>query len=104
MLKQLRFAAVPLIVGAIIALTTASVWAFSQQTVQPNGNYNFNYGDPDDKTKFNDSTNKSDSNSPGFHFSIQSGQTGPFGFHSFGGSSNPTPPAPDYSRPLGNGD
>src|ERR1700733_3886093 len=102
MVKQLRFAAVPLIAGAIIALTTASVWAFSQQTLGPNGNYNFNYGDPDDKAKLDESKNKSDSNSPGFHFSIQSGQQGPSGFHSFGGSGNPT--TPDYySRPLGNG-
>ena len=99
MFKQLRFAAVSLITGAIIALTTASVWAFSQQTVGPSGNYNFNYGDPDDKAKLGESANKSDSNSPGFHFSIERGQTGPFGFHSFGDSNNAT--APDYySRTL----
>lgn len=102
MFKQLRFAAVPLIAGAIIVLTTASVWAFSQQTLGPNGNYNFNYGDPDDKAKLGESTNKSDSNSSGFHFYIERGQPGPFGFHSFGGSSNETPPD-YYSRPLGNG-
>jgi hypothetical protein len=41
MFKRLRFAAVPLITGAIIVLTTASVWAFSQQTLVPIGNYNF---------------------------------------------------------------
>ena len=102
MLKQLRFAAVPLIAGVIIALTTATVWAFSQQTLAPNGNYNFNYGDPDDKAKLNESTHTSDPNSPGFHFSIEHGQTGPFGFRSFGGSNDAPPP--DYSRPLGNGD
>jgi len=102
MFKQLRFATVPLIAGAIIVLTTASVWAFSQQTLGPNGNYNFNYGDPDDKARLGGSTNKSDSISPRFHFSIERDQTGPFGFHSFGGGSNAT--APDYySRPLGNG-
>jgi hypothetical protein len=78
------FAAVPLIAGATIVLTTASVWAFSQQTLAPSGNYNFNYSGPDDKAKFGESPNKSDSNSPGFHFSIERGQTGPFGFHSFG--------------------
>jgi hypothetical protein len=102
MVKQLRFASVPLLAGAIIALTTPSVWAFSQQTVAPNGNYNFNYGDPDDKAKLNDSTNKSDSNSSGFHFYMGSGQQGPFGFHSSGDSNNATPPD-YYSRPLGNG-
>jgi hypothetical protein len=102
MFKQLRFAAVPLFAGAIIALTTTSVWAFSQQTLGPNGNYNFNYGDPDDKAKLDESKNKSDPNSPGFHFSVESGQSGPSGFRSFGGSSNPTPPD-YYARPLGNG-
>jgi hypothetical protein len=102
MFKQLRFAAVPLIAGAIIVLTTASVWAFSQQTLSPSGNYNFNYSGPDDKAKLGESTNKPDSNSPGFHFSIERGQTGPFGFHSFGDSNNAT--FPDYyPRPLGNG-
>jgi hypothetical protein len=102
MLEQLRFAAVALIAGAIIALTIAPVWAFSLQTVQPNGNYDFNYG-PLDQKKLDDSTNKSDPNSPGFHFSIESvqpGQTGPFGFQGFGGSSNSSPP--EYYRP-GNG-
>jgi hypothetical protein len=102
MFKQLRFAAVPLIAGAIIALATASAWAFSQQTLGAGGNYNFNYGDPDDKAKLGESTDKSDSNSSGFHFSIEGGQAQPFGFRSFGGSSNPTPPD-YYSRPLGNG-
>lgn len=91
-----------MIAGAIIVLTTASVWAFSQQTLVPSGNYNFNYTDPDAKAKLGESTDKSDSNSPGFHFSIERGQTGPFGFHSFGDSDNAR--FPDYyPRPLGNG-
>jgi hypothetical protein len=101
MLKQLRFAAVPLISAATIVLATTSAWAFSQQTVSPNGNYNFNYSDPDNKAKLGESTNKSDSNSPGFHFSIERGQqTGPFGLHSFGDSDK----APDFYTPHGNGD
>jgi hypothetical protein len=100
MFKQLRFATVPLIIGAIIALTTVSVWAFSQQTLGPNGNYNFNYGNPDDKAKLGESTNKSDSNSSGFHFYIERSQPGPFGFRGFGDSSNTAPP--DYfSQPPG---
>ena len=104
MSRQIRFAAVALIAGVIVALTTASVWAFSQQTLQPNGNYNFDYG-PLDNKKFGESanTNKPDPNSPGFHFSIESvqpGQTGPFGFRGLGGSGNTAPP--DYYRP-GNG-
>ena len=99
MLRRLRLVAVLLIAGTIIALTTASGWAFTQQTLTPNGNYDFNYGPLDKSDK---SPNKSDPNSPGLHFSIERGQTGPFGFRSFGGDSNATPP--DYSRPLGNGD
>jgi hypothetical protein len=102
MLKQLRFAAVPLIAGTEIMLTTASVWAFSQQTLAPSGNYNFNYSGPDDKAKLGESTNKSESNNPGFYFSIERGQTGPFGFYNFGDSNNAT--FPDYyARPFGNG-
>ena len=91
-----RLAATPLIAGAIIVLTTAAASAFSQQTVTPNGNYNFDLGD---KTKLDGNTNKSDPNSQGFHFSIQSGQMG--GFHSFGSSGNDRPP--DYWAPLGRG-
>ena len=102
MLNRLRLVAVPFIAGTIVALTTTSVWAFTQQTLLPNGNYDFNYGPSDQKYKSDNSTNKSDPNSPGFHFSIDHGQTSPFGLRGFGGDSNATPP--DYSRPLGNHD
>ena len=102
MFKQFRFAAAPLIAAAMIVITTAVASAFSQQTVTPNGNYNFNYGPLNDKAKLNDSTNTSDPNSPGLHFSVGGGQTSQFGFHSLGGASNATPP--DFSRPLGNGE
>ncbi len=102
MSKQLRFAAAPLIAGGIIVFTSVAASAFSQQTLTPNGNYNFNYGPLDDKTKRNESADKSDPNSPSFHFSIQRGQMGPFGFHSFQDNSKAEPP--DFSRPLGNGD
>ena len=101
MRKLLRLFAVPFIAGTIIGLTTASAWAFTQQILTPNGNYDFNYGPADDKDKSDKSTSKSDPNSSGFHFSVERGQTGPFGYHGFGGDSNA---APDYSRPLGNGD
>jgi hypothetical protein len=102
---RLRFAAIPAIAAAMIAATTASGWAFSQQTLGPgeSGNYNFNYTDPNRQAT--PGTRPSDSNSSGFHFSVQQGQTGPFGFQSgshFGNSGNAT--APDYyARPLGNG-
>ena len=86
--QQLRLVVVPLIAAAIVALMTASVWAFSQQVVTPNGNYNFNYNPLDDKAKSGDSTTKSDSNSSGFHFNVEGGQTGAYGFHNFGEESS----------------
>jgi hypothetical protein len=99
MLRRAWLVAVPFIAGAIIALTTTSVWAWTQQTVTPNGNYDFNYGPLDGKGKSGDSTNKSDPNSPGFHFGIRQDQSGPF--HSFGGNSYAPPPEP-YFRTFGN--
>ena len=102
MSKQFRLAAIPLIAGVAVVITTAAASAFSQQTVGPNGNYEFNYGPLDDKAKLNDSAKTTDPNSPGFHFSVGSGQTDRFGFHNFGDDSKFGPP--DYSRPLGNGD
>ena len=102
MVKRCRFAAVPLIAGAIIVVTTAAASAFSLQTVAPNGNYDFNYGPLDDKAKLNESKPTSDPSSPGLHFSIGSGQTDRLGFHDFDEDSKAAPP--DYSRPLGNGD
>lgn len=100
MLRRSLLVAVLFVAGAIIALTTGPVWAFTQQTVTPNGNYNFNYGALDDKSKSGDSTNKSDPNSPGFHFNVQHGESG--GFRSFGGSDNNSSPSQPYYRTFGN--
>jgi hypothetical protein len=98
---RLRFAAIAIIAAATIASTTASGWAFSQQTLTPpaNGNYNFNYSDPDHPASSGQSTLPSDSNGSGFHFSIEQGQAAPFsgfqsGNHSFG--NNPSPTSPEY--------
>jgi hypothetical protein len=111
MLRYVRlwFATVPVIAAAIIASTTASGWAFTQQMLEPgaNGNYNFNYSDPDHETTTGQSTSPSDSNGPGLHFSIEHGQTGPFsgfqsGNHSLGNGSDPTAPG-YYIQPQGNG-
>jgi hypothetical protein len=99
MLRWPWLVAVAFIAGAIIALSTGSVRAFTQQTLTPNGNYDFNYGPLDDKSKYNDSSNKSDPNSPGFHLDVQHGDS--VGFHSFGGSRNAAPPDP-YFRTFGN--
>jgi hypothetical protein len=97
MLRRFWLVAVPVIAGAVITLTTSSSWAWTQQTVTPNGNYNFDYGPLDDKSKSGDSTNKSDPNSPGFHFGVQQGQSGQF--HSLGGDARPPQP---YFRTFGN--
>jgi hypothetical protein len=105
---RLRYATIPMIAAAAIGLTTASAWAFSQQILTPagDGNYNFNYTDPSHPRPGSQST-PSDPNGSGFHFSVESGQTGPFsGFRSdnhFFDNSDKSP-APDYSRPIGNGD
>jgi hypothetical protein len=101
MFKRRWLVAVPFVAGAIIALTPDSAWAWTQQTVAPNGNYNFNYGPLDDKSKSGNSANKSDPNSPGFHFGVQNGQSS--GFHSSGssGSAN-APPSQPYFRTFGN--
>jgi hypothetical protein len=98
---RLRLAAVPMIAAAIIASTTASGWAFTQQMLTPgngnsNGNYNFNYSDPNHPNA--PSTLPSDSTGSGFQFNIEQGQTGPFsgfqsgGNHSFGSGGDPTSP------------
>ena len=96
---RLRFAAVSIIAAATVVSTTASGWAFTQQMLGPggNGNYNFNYSDPDHPATNGQSTLPSDPNSPGLHFSIEPSQTTPFsgfqsGNHSFGGGSDPTSP------------
>jgi hypothetical protein len=105
---RLRFATIAMIAAAAIGATTVSAWAFSQQMLGPagDGNYNFNYTDPTHPHPDSQST-RSDPNGSGFHFSVESGQTGPFsGFrsdsHLF--DNNGKSMAPDYSRPLGNGD
>lgn len=99
MSRRLWLVAVPFVAGAIIALATVSARAFTQQTLTPNGNYDFNYGPLDDKGKSGDSTNKSDSNSPGFHLNVQHGESE--GFHSFGSDRNTRPPDP-YFHTFGN--
>jgi hypothetical protein len=102
MSKRMRFAVVPLVAGAIVALATASAWAFTQETLYPNGNYNFNFGPLDDKGKSSGFTSKSDdSNGPGWHFNVQGGNQSGSGFRSF--NSNDDKPDVPGSRPIGNG-
>jgi hypothetical protein len=103
----LHWSAALMIAAAMIASTTAPGRALSLQMLGPgeNGNYNFNYSDPDHQATTGQST-RPDPNSPGFHFSIEPGQTGPFsgfqsGNRSFGNSGDPTDPR-YYIQPPGN--
>jgi hypothetical protein len=98
-LMRLRYAAAPIIAAAIIASTTATGWAFTQEMLAPGsaGNYNFNYSDPDHPATNGQSTLPSSSNSPQFQFNIDHGQTAPFsgfqsGNRSFGNGMSPTDP------------
>ena len=105
-LVRLRFAAVDMIAAAIVAATTASGWAFSQLMVSPdaNGNYNFNYTDPNHPAASSQSAHPSESNNLGFHFSIEHGQTAPFGGFQSGNNflGNSAKYRPPELTPLGN--
>ncbi len=101
MSKRMRFVVVPVVAGAMVALATASAWAFTQETLYPNGNYNFNFGPLDGKgTSSGFATKPDDPNSPGWHFNVQGGNQSGSGFRSFGGDDKPEVPG---TRPLGNG-
>jgi hypothetical protein len=99
--ERLRFAAIVTIAGATIVSTTASGWAFTQQTVMPggNGNYDFNYTDPNHPATTGQSALPSDSTGSGFHFTVEPSPTSPFsgsgfqsGNRSFGNGGDPTSP------------
>jgi hypothetical protein len=103
---RLRFAAAAMIAAATIAATTAPSWAFTQQTVNPeaNGNYNFNYTDPN-HPNFSSQSSPSDPSTSGFHLNIEQNPSGPFGFQggnrfNNGGSNNVTSPN-YYIQPSG---
>jgi hypothetical protein len=99
---QLRLA-VGLFVAGILALTTVCAWAFSQQTVSPNGG-NYDFGDPDKHLTDPDNHNSGQdsrpfgSNGPVVQFGIQQGPIGSFGR---GNGYNGTPDP--YYQPLKNG-
>jgi hypothetical protein len=102
----LQWFAAAMLAAAMIASTTAPGWAFTQEMLAPggSGNYNFNYSDPDHQATTSQST-RSDPNSPGLHFNIEQGQTGPFGFQSGNrsfGNGDPTNPG-YYIQPRGDG-
>src|SRR6202050_940152 len=67
-----RFVVASMIAAAIIASTTGSGWAFTQQMLSTgeNGNYNFNYSDPDHQATTSQSTSPFNSNSPGLQLKI----------------------------------
>ncbi len=105
-LMQLRFAAVVLIAAAVVSLTAASAWAFSQENVQPGGAGNATFADPDDQfTNSGQGVHPFGANGPTLQFGIHQGPETPFGrFEGNGYNVSPSDPLPDpYYRPLNNG-
>lgn len=101
-LIQLRFAVVALFAAAVVSLTAASAWAFTQDTIRPGGNGNSTFADPDNQvTNPGQGAQPFGQNGPTVQFGIQQAPTTPFGFFQ-GNGANPSPPD-YYSRPLGNG-
>jgi len=103
MLGLLRLA-VGMFAAGILSLTVTSAWAFSQETVSPGGDGNYNFGDPDKSLTDPDNNNSSQgarpfgSNGPTVQFGVQQGPSTTFGRGS-GYTSTPDP----YFRPLTNG-
>jgi hypothetical protein len=103
-LIQLRLA-VGLCAAGILALTVASAWAFSQETVSPGGGGNYNFGDPDKQVADPDNNNSGQgarpfgSNGPTVQFGVQQGPVTTFGRSNGYNTSTPDP----YYRSLLNG-
>jgi hypothetical protein len=96
-----------LFAAAVLLFTTASAWAFSQQSVGPGGDGNSTFTDPDEQltgpeqlTDSLKSVRPFDSNGPAMQFGVQQQGT----LIPFGGGNGYTTSAPDaYYRPLRNG-
>jgi hypothetical protein len=105
-MMQLRFAAGALITAAAVALAAGSAWAFSQENLQPSGNGNATFADPDDQfTNSGQGAHLFGPNGPVVQFGVQQGPLSPFGGLQGNGYNTSSPDAPPdpYSRPLGNG-
>jgi hypothetical protein len=99
---QIRLAVIGLFAVAVVSLTAASVWAFSQQNLGSGGGGNSTFADPDEQVNnFGQAARPFGSNGPVVQFGARQGQLTPFGRFQSNGFNSP-PPDP-YSRPLGNG-
>jgi hypothetical protein len=98
---RLQFAAVALVAAAMVSLSVASAWAFSQQTVLPSGSSNSTFSDPDNQFTTGQGAHPLGQNGPVVQFGIQQGPSAAFG--RFQGNSNNSSPPDPYSHPLGNG-
>ena len=94
-------AAVALFAAGVFLLTGASAWAFSRETVSPDGG-NYSFGDPDKKPATSDSNSSSQgtrpfgSSGPVVQFGVQQGSS------SFGPSNRYDTPDPYYRSLKGN--
>jgi len=97
--------AVGVVAAGILALTVASAWAFSQQTVLPGDGGNYNFGDPNKQIADPDDQNSGQgtrpfgSNGPTLQFGVQQGSGVTFGRSNGYNTSTPDP----YFRSLTNG-
>ena len=95
--------AVGLFAAGMLSFSSAPAWAFSRETVSPDGG-NYSFGDPDKQptTSNNQSSSQATrpfgSSGPVVQFGIQQGPMSTFG-RSNGYNSTPDP----YFRPLTNG-
>jgi hypothetical protein len=102
-LMQLRFSATVLLVVAVVSLTAASAWAFTQEFVQPGGNGNSTFTDPDDQlTNPSQGARPFGPSGPVVQFGIQQGPVTSFDhFQGNGFNASPSDSLPDpYFRPL----
>ena len=99
--KRIRFVAAPLIVAALVPVTTASAWAFSQETVQPGGNSNSTFGDPNDRFTTGNGAHPFGSNGPVVQFGVQQGPGAPFGRFQGNSDNNNWSPLDSFSNPRG---
>jgi hypothetical protein len=99
-LMQLRFAATALFAAAAVSLTAASAFAFTQETVRPDANGNYEFTEPNTQTtNSNQGTRPFGSNGPTVQFGIQQGPVSPFGRSQGNGYDRSTPDP--YFRPFG---
>ncbi|MGA2892376.1 MAG: hypothetical protein ABSE22_05860 [Xanthobacteraceae bacterium] len=96
-LMRFRFAAVVLSAAAVISFSAASASAFTLETVQPAGNGNSTFADPDDHaTNSGKGVQPFGSNGPTMQFGVQQGVGTSFGRFQGNGYNEAPPPDPYY--------